>query len=116
MGTPYRLRKAVGSSYNVDPEDVWATKSSLRSAGYYQEPKYGMTVYPDDQLFESIKSFQRTHGLRVDGVMAPSGETERRLLEQPDVAKTYWCRVCSAPHGGVFSPSICWQCWNKGHR
>lgn len=75
-----------------------------------------MTEYPDQQLFEAIRQFQRDNGLRVDGMMRPDGETERHILNQDEVAMTYWYSVCGAPHGGVYSPNICWQCWNKGYR
>jgi len=29
---------------------------------------------------------------------------------------TYTCKVCGAPHGGVYHPDICHNCWAKGHR
>lgn len=116
MSNPYRLKSALGASYNTDPEDVWVTKRNLRTKGYYAEPAHGMTEFPDEQLIDAIKGFQRDNDLRVDGVMKPDGETERQLLKDKDVAMTYWCTVCGAPHAGVYSPNICWQCWNKGYR
>ena len=116
MNTPYRLRNTLGSSYNTNPDDVWVTKHNLRNRGYYQEPAYGMTEYPDQQLFDSIKRYQGDNRLRVDGIMKPDGETERHILNGDKLAMTYRCSVCGAPHGGVYSPSICWQCWNKGFR
>lgn len=116
MGTPYRLKSTLGSSHNADPDDIWATKHNLRTRGYYAVPKYGMTEYPDQQLYDAIKNYQHDNKLTIDGVMQPGGETERHLLNGGDVAATYWCTVCGAPHGGVYSPSICWQCWNKGFR
>jgi len=106
MAEPYRLKKPLGPTHDTDPEDIWATKQNLNLAGYYAVPKHGMTVYPDQQLFQAIRQFQRDNKLRVDGVMRPGGETERRILSHDDVAMTYRCRVCGAPHGGVYSPSI----------
>ncbi len=114
MTKPYHLKKILGPSNNTDPDDVWATKQTLRLSGYYVPPEHGMSEFPDQRLFESIKRFQRDNGLQVDGVVYPGGKTEKRLLDQDQVAKTYWCRVCGAPHGGVYSPGVCWQCWNKG--
>lgn len=116
MRTPYRLKSALGPTYNTDLDDVWATKHNLKRRGYYSEPSYGMTAYPDQQLFGSIKRYQKDNSLRVDGIMKPGGETERHLLKSDDVAMTYWRSICGAPHGGVNSPNICWQCWNKGYR
>ena len=114
--TSYRLKRVLGPGSNTDPDDVWATKQTLRLNGYYTTPKHEMTVFPDRQLFDAIKRYQRDHDLRVDGIVKPGGETERHLLGLDQAAMTYWCRVCGAPHGGVYSPNICWQCWNKGYR
>ncbi len=116
MSTPYRLKKTISSSHNTDPDDVWSTKQTLEMNGYYSKPPHGMTEYPDQQLIDSIKQFQKKNKLRVDGVMRPGGETENALLQNPKLAATLWCRICGAPHGGVYSVSICWQCWNKGLR
>lgn len=38
-----------------------------------------MTPYPDEPLFDGIKSYQRANKLRVDGIMKPDGETMRSL-------------------------------------
>jgi len=113
---PYRLKNTLGLTYNVDPDDVWVTKHNLKRKGYYSAPQYGMSEYPDHQLFDAIKNYQRDNKLRVDGIMQPDGETERRLLNDDQAAITYWCIIYGAPHGGVYSPNICWQCWNKGYR
>jgi len=116
MNNPYRLKQPIGESYNTNPDDVWATKQSLKLNGYYAEPKHGMNPYPDKQLLKSIKQFQRVNKLSVDGVMKPGGETEQSLLDQDEVAMTYWCTICGAPHGGVYSALICYQCWGQGYR
>lgn len=28
----------------------------------------------------------------------------------------YTCSVCGAKHGGVYSPNVCHNCYNKGYR
>lgn len=112
----YRLKHTIGPTHDMDPDDVWATKHNLVRKGYYSAPSYGMTEYPDYAMIESLKRFQRDNGLRADGIAKPGGETERQIIIGDDVAMTYWCRVCGAPHGGVYSPHVCWQCWNKGLR
>jgi len=116
MKKPYRLKNTLGPESRANPDDVWVTKQNLKLRGYYSEPEYGMTEYPDNRLFDAIRSYQRDNNLRVDGIMKPDGETERQLLEGDQAAVTYWCMICGAPHGGVYSPNICWQCWNKGYR
>lgn len=79
MSSAFSLKSTLGRSYNVDLNDTLRTKKTLRSLGHYQTPSYGMTEYPDEQLFDGIKDFQKAHGLREDGVMKPEGETASRL-------------------------------------
>lgn len=31
-------------------------------------------------------------------------------------APVYTCSVCGAKHGGVYSPNVCYNCYNKGFR
>ncbi|PHS79185.1 MAG: hypothetical protein COB59_03315 [Rhodospirillaceae bacterium] len=42
-------------------------------------PEWGLTQFPDRALFKAIEAFQKAHGLRVDGVMKPSGESENEI-------------------------------------
>jgi len=58
---------------------VVATKLYLRNQGYYHAPKWGLSQFPDRALFDAIKAFQDSQGLRVDGVMKPNGETETAI-------------------------------------
>ncbi|NMM45222.1 hypothetical protein HH303_12080 [Rhodospirillaceae bacterium KN72] len=116
MATPYRLKKAIGSSYVVDPDDVWSLKSRLKTSGHYVVPGYGMTPYPDNELFRSIANFQRQTGLKADGVIKPDGETERALLAQDISTPTFWCKICGGPHAGINSLEVCHWCWEKGYR
>lgn len=116
MKTPYLLKQTLGSSYDTNPDDVWITKHNLQKAGFYQQPEHGMTEFPDNQLIDAVKQYQSENGLRIDGVMKPGGETERHMLDNYETAMAYWCKICQGPHGGVYSPNICWQCWGKGYR
>jgi len=63
-----------------------AAKTALRVLGHYQTPSYGMTPYPDNQMFDAIKGFQRQRGLRVDGIMKPGGETEATMSKATNSA------------------------------
>jgi len=116
MATNYRVKSTVGSAYPVDLDDTWVLKQALRQNGFYVEPGNGMTPYPDSSLFDAIKKFQSGAGLHVDGVIEPDGETERHMRPMLDIVVVYRCVYCGAPHGGVYSPRVCWQCWNKGFR
>ena len=116
MSKDYKLKESVGSSSQVNLDDVWVLKKALRQEGLYVEPAHGMTPYPDEALFTAIKSYQSRNGLRVDGVVAPGGETEEEMQPLLLSVATMRCVVCKAWHGGLHSPRICADCWGKGYR
>ena len=113
MTRGYKLKSIIASESAADPDDVWALKHALRQDGFYSEPNQGITPFPDRNLFEAIKQFQTRKGLLVDGVVKPGGETERELQKQLLAVAKFRCILCKAWHGGLYSPHICWQCWNK---
>lgn len=76
-----QLTSTLSSNSPAAEEDVKAVKKRLNDEGYYDEPSYGFTPYPDQGLFDGIKNFQRDNGLTVDGVMNPDGETVMALNE-----------------------------------
>ena len=78
---PFRLKRTLGRSYKVDLDDTRRTKQALQRLGHFETPRYGLTDYPDEPLFEAIEKFQSDHDLRRDGIMRPDGETARRLGE-----------------------------------
>jgi len=71
------LRKTVGPSYNVDPEDVLTLKKALNKTGHYKMPDFGLAPYPDTPLMKGIKSFQKDTGLKQDSIVKPGGPTEK---------------------------------------
>lgn len=75
-----RLRAPFGSNCLVEPDDILDTKLALMALDYYQ-PVAGTQpgAFVDNDLFAGIKSFQRDHGLKVDGLLRPGGETETTL-------------------------------------
>lgn len=73
------LKRPIDANSRADPNDVVVVKRSLERLGYYQQPKWGLQDFTDGQMFEGIKAFQRDHGLRVDGIMRPGGETATAL-------------------------------------
>ncbi len=77
--TPFKLFGRVDSASHIDERDALQTKGALKKRGYYKTPRYGMTQYPDEQMFDGIWSYQRANMLQVDGVMKPGGETERTI-------------------------------------
>jgi len=76
MSTVLKLQKALAANVNTNPQDVFAAKAFLQDQGHYAAPEWGLSEFPDRALFDAIKAFQKSNGLRVDGVMNPEGETE----------------------------------------
>ncbi|PCI00625.1 MAG: hypothetical protein COB76_03170 [Alphaproteobacteria bacterium] len=83
----FELKSAISKSSTVNEEDVKNTKSVLRDFGLYPKDK-GIESFTDNELFDGIEKFQKTAGLKVDGVMRPKGETETRTNQVMDNMKT----------------------------
>lgn len=75
------LEESVGNNMSNRPSDVLRAKSTLSSVGVFEmkepEPHHILTREMDT----AIKDFQTSKNLKVDGVMRPGGETERKLIE-----------------------------------
>jgi len=78
---PINIRD-IGSDRPVDEEDTFKAKHAFKSIGYYDEPSWGMTPYPDQPLFDGIKKFQKDKGLFQDALMVPKGETVSALNKE----------------------------------
>ena len=76
---PLVLNRPLSATSDADPDDVLSAKSAFEELGYYETPSYGMTPYPDELLFNGIRSYQKEKGLTVDGYMLPEGETEQSV-------------------------------------
>ena len=77
-----RLKHPLGRVYNVDLDDVFKVKTALQGLGFYKAPDFGLTRYPDEQMFDAVERFQERHGLTKDGIMKPNGPTHRVLMAQ----------------------------------
>ena len=75
----FNVRKILSRSVNADPDDVLKLKSTLSGLGHYRVPKWGITPYPDQDLFKGVENFQKKNKLKVDGVLKVGGPTERKL-------------------------------------
>lgn len=73
------LNRPLSTTSPSDPDDVLTAKRVFRRLGYYEIPRYGLTPYPDQPLFDGIRDYQRDNDLTVDGVMHPGGETEQSV-------------------------------------
>ncbi|PHS75216.1 MAG: hypothetical protein COB59_11700 [Rhodospirillaceae bacterium] len=75
------LNSTLSANSAANEEDVIATKIFLRNQGHYIPPEWGISQFPDQAMFDSIREFQKSQGLKVDGVMKPEGETETAIKE-----------------------------------
>ena len=78
----FELKKTVGRNYQADLDDTAKTKFAMTSLEYYDDTETGLAPYADDQLFKSVRAFQKDNDLKVDGVMKPEGETQNKIKEK----------------------------------
>ncbi len=79
MTKPFKINDSIGMDYNHNLNDVFQVKKALKDLGHFKTPGYGLTAYPDMPLFDGIRSYQRTKGLAVDGVIKPNGPTAAEI-------------------------------------
>ncbi|MCW5751651.1 MAG: hypothetical protein KIT81_10940 [Alphaproteobacteria bacterium] len=72
----FSLASTVGRGHLMLRSDVRNTKLRLGELEYVESLDPSMLDVPDDGSFQAIREFQTDHGLAVDGVMHPGGETE----------------------------------------
>lgn len=74
------LARRVGRDIAVTESDTIGIKSALRRMGLYAEPKYGMTPYPDEAMFDGIKELQTRLGEEPTGSIRPRSREEEALF------------------------------------
>lgn len=82
MTTSFAIKSLLASNTNVELDDSLTTKEALRRLGYYKTPSYGMTPYPDGQLFDALSNFQRDRGIRRTADMRPGDATEMVIRQE----------------------------------
>ena len=105
----FKINSSVGNNMKSKSDDVLLVRRTLAALGY-QEPNTNYE-YIDSRLDQNIREFQRQNGLRIDGLIRPSGETEAALMAATK-SLTFWCPKCGAPHGGSKGP-LCPDCHKK---
>ena len=75
----------------------------MADLGYLKVPDFGLTPYPDKAMVDGVKSFQKDHGLKVDGVMKKDGPTINRLNRTLTTER--FQRNAAANDGGAGNPS-----------
>lgn len=77
------LLKPFAPDGPVHEFDVRQMKKALNRLGYYTPyEKVGITGIPDASIFESLKRFQKNHGLPATGRAQPGDETVNRINQQ----------------------------------
>jgi len=112
-----KIKNTLGQDYNVDPQDVYKIKLALNKIGFYKTPDYGITPYPDEKMYQAIKSYQKSRGVKSDGILKPEGETLAVLNKElpadlPGVKGPFICPSCGGRHGGVYG-GLCQWCTFK---
>jgi hypothetical protein len=79
MPTTLRLKGPVRVSHTVNPDDVVSVKRALTDLDLYDTGGMAPNGVLDQRLLGGVEAFQRTHGLTVDRVVNPGGETERSM-------------------------------------
>ncbi|MEK9660672.1 MAG: peptidoglycan-binding domain-containing protein [Alphaproteobacteria bacterium] len=62
-----------------DDDDVITLKNFLRPLGYGRSGP--ATCFADQKFLDDIRRYQKDRGLKVDGVVAPVGETSRSIAQ-----------------------------------
>lgn len=106
---PMRLSSVINHWSAPYENDVKKVKDALVGTGHYKLPESGLNGNKEPQLIASIKNFQSDNDLRVDGHIAPGGETETAMAK----SRRYKYSKCPAIHGGVYSPKLCFNCFLK---
>jgi hypothetical protein len=105
------LRRRLSSDSNADLDDVMIVKRVLAGAGLYRPPGgEDISPIPDAAMFDGIRTLQRNAGLRATGKVTPGDETDAAIIDIGERSRPFWCKVCDAPHGGVYPRWICHKC------
>lgn len=74
-----KCRSKLAANASAKPLDVLKIKSALQTLGHCDAPEWGLSPYPDPDMFNAIQDFQNAQGLKPDAVINPDGETEAAI-------------------------------------
>ena len=81
--TAIRLYSPVGHRRDNHPHDIVSVKRGLAMLGEFPMHRSSIDdTQADDAFFETLRRFQKSSGVKVDGWMGPKGETENALEER----------------------------------
>lgn len=73
------IKHPIGGRNYADPLDLNNTRNVFHDFGLYEGDETGPMV--DASLDKAIKAFQELHGLKIDGIINPGGETENEIAK-----------------------------------
>lgn len=78
------LAQTLASTDDNNVKDTLLVKTALEALGYYfrsTAESEELNPFPNEELFEGIKEFQKDNNLKVDRIIKPGGETEKAINE-----------------------------------
>jgi len=72
----FKLSGPIAGNANTLADDVINTKKALKSLGHFGG---SINPWPSGAMLDGLKTFQKSTGLAMDGIMKPGGPTERGL-------------------------------------
>lgn len=78
----FTLKNGLAFDQANDLDDTSNIKLALTALGYHDDTDEGLSSYPTEKLFTSIKSFQKDNNLKVDGVIKADGPTQKTIRER----------------------------------
>jgi hypothetical protein len=109
MKAVFKIKSRMARNVNTDSRDVILVKETLSNLGHYNIPNYGLTPFPDRNLFKGIGNFQKETGLPVTESIDPGDDTETEIGGRSTILR---CVNCGAPHGGTYG-DLCYFCFIK---
>lgn len=85
MPTYRFLKNRIHPDADMDLEDSARTKLALSAQGFLDTPQDQLTEFPDQDMINGLKKFQKANNLRVDGIMELGGPTENKVANLMDV-------------------------------
>lgn len=86
------LNKTVRPLEPNNLDDINSVRSAMEKVGDYKgvSPAFYERSFMDKPLEQSIKSYQKKNGLKVDGILNPKGETEKSINKTFHSLKEKW--------------------------
>ena len=104
MSHVLRLMYPVGPDREPDETDIVTLKQSLERIGQYAAPNWQKAADYDAGLFKAVEDFQRSKGLKIDGVVKPRGPTAEAIAAELGPASPLVMEKDPRPVPGIRDP------------